>query len=834
MKSLFVFLLFLCNAWDCTNAAAPTKRPVAYPTLRPTNDSTVSPTAPTPASSLAPSIRPPNESQQLFAVIGAGACAENLHYGPQIITQAGSADGQHPHFLSTNTPSASVSHSDWLQIATSDGTNELFRIYWTFNTPKTLAQRFADAVAVGEKVDYRVELPSGQTYLLNGTWWFSSISKITTSTFDVTTTTCCFSADDGAWSAAFGSIDGGGLAFHPATAWGIGNFDNSDDTCSNVYLNGEVDTSHTNTKVYMYSFDPAAPSAEPTAEPSVKPTIKLTTAIPTMHPTTMPSSAPSTTTPTLAPTILPSLNPTVVPTVVPSLNHTVVPTVAPTASVCTPYTSSNGVAVPCGPIRACPGDTITVGNCGACTGDTFLYLDNAAGMNIYVDDDGCGSSCSVIRYVVMEVEGSACQEYTVRQACSDSRTCAGTTSYTVTPEPMRPTAQPVTSPPTLPLTLSPTTTTPSTSIPTVTDPTTVYEYELFGVVGGLECAAGLHFGKQPISKRGSADGVFSSYMSTIAGNVPHTNWMQVVTSDGVNELFRIHWTFGTAKTVAQRIADAVSTGEHVSYRVVTASGSVYTYSGTWRFSDGADFVAGNFDSVNPGSCCLSAPRSAQGDHYGAWGAGDGVINANGDATAITRSNFWGVGHFEGVADGDCYNIYQGGVLYADSTGYTRVYLYYMTDVVAPPAPAPTASPTLPMGRGSCPPYTSTGGAQVRCGFISACGGDTITVGNCGAGTGDSILYLDTSIGTQVSMNDEGCDDGVGGSLISYTIPRGVICQAYSVRQGCLPWYNSDTCRGTTSYTVTPTAFVSLKALQVRNLVLCNNICMKIQSCVKDM
>ena len=93
-------------------------------------------------------------SLELFAVVGGIECAESLYYGPQSITTSGSGDGQHAFFLSTNTVSKDFAHKNWLQVVTSDGTTELFRIYWTFSTAKTLAQRFISVVGGSEPVSY--------------------------------------------------------------------------------------------------------------------------------------------------------------------------------------------------------------------------------------------------------------------------------------------------------------------------------------------------------------------------------------------------------------------------------------------------------------------------------------------------------------------------------------------------------------------------------------------------------------------------------------------------------------------------------------------------------
>ena len=61
--------------------------------------------------------------------------------------------------------------------------------------------------------------------------------------------------------------------------------------------------------------------------------------------------------------------------------------------------------------------------------------------------------------------------------------------------------------------------------------------------------------------------------------------MQIVTSEA-SELFRIYWHFNDTKTVTERMASAVATGEAVDYRVVDGSG-VYEFSGKWRFSSTA-------------------------------------------------------------------------------------------------------------------------------------------------------------------------------------------------------------------------------------------------------
>jgi len=216
----------------------------------------------------------------LFAVVGGSNCAENLYYGPQAITKTGSADGQNEYFLSTL--AGLNAHREWLQIVT-DGTTELYRIFWTFSSSKSIPERFANAVSVGESVSYRVVVPSGVNYYYSGTWRFSNGASIFLSKFNVASTSCCFSADDGAWGAGNSIIDGNsisGLANTGNSFWGIANFDNIDSSCSSVYQNGVITSN--NAKVYMYYNNLNVPSAaptqrSPTARPSRRPTNSPTT-----------------------------------------------------------------------------------------------------------------------------------------------------------------------------------------------------------------------------------------------------------------------------------------------------------------------------------------------------------------------------------------------------------------------------------------------------------------------------------------------------------------------------------------------------------------------------
>eukprot|EP01032_Pedospumella_encystans_P017825 gene17825-20303_t len=252
-----------------TGVVAPTQAPTMAPS-RPSVAPTVMATVPSAEPTALPTISVPSDAQ-LFAVIGGSSCAENLYYGPQAITASGSADGQNEYFLSTLV--GREAHSQWLQIVIDEGV-ELFRIYWTFDeSPKSLGERFENAVKNGERVLYRIVVAAtGKTLHRKGFWYFSNGAGITISTFEVTNTTCCFSRRDGAWGGAAGIIDGG-LSDWPFfisdTFWGVGNFYGHDNfECGKVYQNSVVMPNTKNPKTFMYIDSSPSPTMRPTLDTS--------------------------------------------------------------------------------------------------------------------------------------------------------------------------------------------------------------------------------------------------------------------------------------------------------------------------------------------------------------------------------------------------------------------------------------------------------------------------------------------------------------------------------------------------------------------------------------
>lgn len=197
-------------------STAPTQRPSTIaPSAAP---STLAPSSPTKAPTTM-------DDYELFAVLGGAECAEALYYGPSALSTSGSADG-HAFYLWTQSPYAKIEHSEWLQIVTSDGSNELFRVYWSFSDYKTLSQRFSAAPSTGQVVSYRVvdtaglNGVAGKGYTYSGSWRFSNGASISAAKFNVLASTLGFSADDGAWGAGSGTVDANGVM--GTSFWGQG------------------------------------------------------------------------------------------------------------------------------------------------------------------------------------------------------------------------------------------------------------------------------------------------------------------------------------------------------------------------------------------------------------------------------------------------------------------------------------------------------------------------------------------------------------------------------------------------------------------------------------
>ena len=253
----------------------PTSAPSTHsPTIMPsTQTPTIAPSTSSPTQpSAAPTTFPTKTGLNLFAVLCGNICAKDLRYGPQSLTTAGTANPHFPCFLSTSTVGKDIPHKEWLQIVTSDGTTELFRIYWNFYTARTLARHFNDAVKYGVSVRYTamdVQTDTQCSYI--GTWYFSRSAGTMDSRFTITTTQYGFSNNGGTWGSGSGKIDGNGRVA-PSSFWGIGNFDTQETSGTKIYKQGVASSNYgSSLKVYMYYSTMAEPTVYPTPAPSSPP-----------------------------------------------------------------------------------------------------------------------------------------------------------------------------------------------------------------------------------------------------------------------------------------------------------------------------------------------------------------------------------------------------------------------------------------------------------------------------------------------------------------------------------------------------------------------------------
>lgn len=173
----------------------------------------------------------------IWAVTTGTACADNLPFGPNAMT-----DTQTEPYVSTCY--ADTLHDKWLQeIDMGDGTPGM-SIQWNFQTVQTVQNRFVRAVAQAEPVDWTV-CYNGTTIQKSGLWWFSKPAGNYTSLFVSGGAGLKFSQDDGLWGAGNGELNGdhgntyakGNWAGQAEDFWGTGNRDKLDhQQCPKVYF----------------------------------------------------------------------------------------------------------------------------------------------------------------------------------------------------------------------------------------------------------------------------------------------------------------------------------------------------------------------------------------------------------------------------------------------------------------------------------------------------------------------------------------------------------------------------------------------------------------------
>ena len=178
--------------------------------------------------------------------------------------------------------------------------------------------------------------------------------------------------------------------------------------------------------------------------------------------------------------------------------------------------------------------------------------------------------------------------------------------------------------------------------------------KLFLVTDATQCAESLPFGGATLTARDGAAG----FSTGLAGAV-HTNWVQYVSrgafdprrslaerSSWEDVLLEIRWTFARAKTLRERLRDAVSIGENVTWRVVVHRASAgnavcaggacdeFNVHGLWRFSSGTKNMTLHLDAFLGG-----ASFSTDDGQWGAARSPGAVV----DGFAQSNGMGWGIG-----------------------------------------------------------------------------------------------------------------------------------------------------------------------------------------------
>ena len=178
--------------------------------------------------------------------------------------------------------------------------------------------------------------------------------------------------------------------------------------------------------------------------------------------------------------------------------------------------------------------------------------------------------------------------------------------------------------------------------------------KLFLVTDATQCAENLPFGGATLTAH---DGV-AGFSTGLAGAV-HTKWVQYVSrgafdprrslaerSSWEDVLLEIRWNFTRPKTLRERLSDAVSIGENVTWRIIVHRASAgnavcaggacdeFNVQGVWRFSSGAKNMTSHLDAF------LGGASFSTDD--GQWGAARSV-GAVVDGFALANGMGWGIG-----------------------------------------------------------------------------------------------------------------------------------------------------------------------------------------------
>jgi hypothetical protein len=149
-------------------------------------------------------------------------------------------------------------NSVWEQVFY-DGEEFLFKLIWTFKDEKVFSDRFNNAAANGEEVEWTVYQSgkrSGKPVTITGLWYWTTDSVLgeESRTYPVKKRGPDFSQENGCWAAGSPYVNGGDDSSNPGnsdvTKWG--HCQGAWAACNELYMDGEIYTVNTlQTKLYV-------------------------------------------------------------------------------------------------------------------------------------------------------------------------------------------------------------------------------------------------------------------------------------------------------------------------------------------------------------------------------------------------------------------------------------------------------------------------------------------------------------------------------------------------------------------------------------------------------
>eukprot|EP00439_Symbiodinium_sp_Y106_P047871 s4016_g6.t1 len=205
-----------------------------------------------------------SEQLLLFLQTNSTHCAESLPYSQDASLFSKSSEA------GINLGLKDVRHRVWVQeLFVGDDQEPAVTLKWKFTRRKTLQERLTAASRVGESVKWTLDPPCpNRRSTKQGVWWFSSNAGLGRFGFNFSGSGSDFSADDGAWGAGFGTVDGTGDMPEDFSGQANRCADRDDMTCGFIFHCGSLVDSRAvgRSRIYM-----SVPTTEVSlaAEPSL-------------------------------------------------------------------------------------------------------------------------------------------------------------------------------------------------------------------------------------------------------------------------------------------------------------------------------------------------------------------------------------------------------------------------------------------------------------------------------------------------------------------------------------------------------------------------------------